>query len=67
MRVRVFKVTIPAMSTVGYGYGIDVETGAVVCFCGDHRPLRNLGEALRSSTESPEIEIASWQVLRSEC
>ena len=54
MRVQVFRVSIPALSTVGYGYGIDVQTGEEIRFCGDHRPLRNLGETLRSASEPPE-------------
>jgi hypothetical protein len=67
MRVRVLKVSIPAMSTIGYGFGINIETGAEIRFCGDHRPLRNFGEALRLASESPEIEIEPWQILCSEC
>ena len=27
MRVRVFMVSVPAMSTIGYGEGIETETG----------------------------------------
>jgi hypothetical protein len=60
---QVFKVSIPALSTNGYGYGIDLETGGNVCFCSDHRPLRNFGEALRLASEPPEIEIEPWQIL----
>jgi hypothetical protein len=63
MRVRVFRVSIPALSTIGYGCGTNVETGADVCFCGDHRPLRNFGEALRLASEPLEIEIEPWQIL----
>ncbi len=63
MRVRVFMVSVPAMSTIGYGEGIETETGEEIRFCGDHRPLRDLGEALRYASEPPEVEIQSWQVL----
>ena len=63
MRVRVFSVNIPAISTIGYARGIEIETGEEIYFCGDHRPLRNLGEALRYASEPPEVEIQSWQVL----
>lgn len=63
MRVRVFRVSIPAMNTIGYGFGINVETGGGIRFCGDHRPLRNLGEALRSASEPPEAEVEPWQIL----
>ncbi len=59
MRVRVFMVSVPAMSTIGYGEGIETETGEEIRFCGDHRPLRDLGEALRYASEPPE----SWQIL----
>ena len=51
------------MSTIGYGYGTDVETGAEIQFCGDHRPLRILGEALRGASQPPVVEIESWQIL----
>ena len=51
------------MSTLGFGYGIDVQTGEEIRFCGDHRPLRDLGNALRYASEPPEVEIESWQIL----
>ena len=63
MRVRVFRVSIPAMCTIGYGYGIEIQTGQEIRFCGDHRPLRVLGEALRSASEPVQAEIESWQLL----
>ena len=63
MRVRVFMVSVPAMSTIGYGEGIETETGEEIRFCGDHRPLRDLGNALRYASEPPEVEIESWQSL----
>jgi hypothetical protein len=63
MRVRVFMVSVPAMSTIGYGEGIETETGEEIRFCGDHRPLRDLGNALRYASEPPEVEIESWQIL----
>ena len=63
MRVRVFSVHIPALSTLGFGYGIDVQTGEEIRFCGDHRSLRNLGETLRSASEPPEAEVEPWQIL----
>ena len=63
MRVRVLRVSIPAMSTIGYGQGIMIETGEEIRFCGDHRPLRDLGEALRSASEPPVAEVEHWQIL----
>ncbi len=51
------------MSTIGYGQGIEIETGEEIRFCGDHRPLRDLGEVLRSASDPPVAEIEHWQVL----
>ncbi len=51
MRLTVYRVTIPAWSTIGFGYGTN-EAGEQGMFVGDHRPLRSLGEAL-SRTEEP--------------
>jgi hypothetical protein len=63
MNVRVFSVSIPAMSTIGYGQGIKFETGEEIRFCADQRPLRDLGEALRNASEPPVAEIERWQIL----
>jgi hypothetical protein len=63
MRVRVFSVSVPALSTIGCGQGVEIESGKEICFCGDHRPLRDLGEALRSASEPPVAEIEHWQIL----
>jgi hypothetical protein len=51
------------MSTIGYGQGIEVETGEEIRFCGDHRALRNLGEILRFASEPPEAQVEPWQIL----
>lgn len=64
MVVLVTRVSIPAMSTVGYGYGTDKESGRDVEFIGDHRPMRHLGEALRESEEPLEAVIEEDQVIR---
>ena len=63
MRVQILRITIPALSTIGYGHGIEIDTGEEIRFCGDHRPLRDLGEALRSASEPPEAEVEPWQIL----
>ena len=63
MRVRVISVCIPAISTIGYGRGIEIETGEEIHFCGDHRPLRYLGELLQCASEPPEAEVEAWQIL----
>lgn len=66
MIVQVTRVHIPAMSTIGYGYGTDVDTGAEVEFVGDHRPMRELGQlvalAARLGEEPPTTEIEDWQL-----
>lgn len=64
MVILVERIHIPAMSTIGYGHGIDKESGRDVEFIADHRPLRNLGEALRESDEPIEAEVEDWQVIR---
>jgi hypothetical protein len=65
MRVAVSRVSVPAMSTIGYGYGTDVETGDEVKFAGDHRPMRELGEGIPYSTPDDPIivEIEGYQIL----
>ena len=60
--IAVTRVSIPAMSTIGYGRGVD-DQGNLVRFAGDHRPLRQLGEALAAATEPIEVEVADWQAL----
>jgi len=56
------RVTIPASSTIGYGLGVD-QHGRGVHFAGDHRPLRQLGEALAATDEPIVVEVEPWQVL----
>jgi hypothetical protein len=48
------------MSTIGYGLD---DMGRLVCFAGDHRPLRHLGEAVAAATEPILVDIEDWQVL----
>lgn len=64
--IRVHRVNIPAMSSIGYGEGKDDETGETVNFIGDHRPMRELGERIRVATseeELPLVEPEDWQVV----
>lgn len=51
--VHVLEVNIPAMSTIGFAKGID-EDGNEVEFAGDHRPMRDIGEAVIRHLEDPE-------------
>jgi hypothetical protein len=51
------------MSTVGFGYGFDTVSGDEVCFVGDHRAMRCLGEALHSATEVVEANVEEWQMI----
>lgn len=63
--VRVTRVQIPAFSTIGYGEGIDTETGKPVSFAGDHRPMRDVGAAIavaETEDELPVVDLDEWQV-----
>jgi len=62
MTLTLNQVSIPAGSTIGYGQGID-EDGNTVRFAGDHRPLRQLGQALAGADEPILVEVESWQVV----
>jgi hypothetical protein len=62
MRVHVESVNVPAYSSLGYGYGTDLDTGELVEFVGDHRPMHHLGEAVAEG-EYIEVELEGWQVL----
>jgi len=57
MIVSVESIRIPAWSSIGYGSGRDSE-GRIVQFFGDHRPLREIGEALsrRRAYLDPEAD-----------
>ncbi len=63
MTVTVTRITIPAMSTIGYGYGTD-ENGNAVRFVGDHRPMFHIGEAMQRTTSKRPIvvELEDWQI-----
>jgi len=60
--VRVYRVHVPAMSTIGYGWGKTVD-GTVIEFAGDHRPMRELGEALVLAHAPLLITIEPWQIV----
>ena len=62
MRVQVQRVHIPALSTVGYGEGLDPQDRRVT-FLGDHRPMRELGRALPDAMEPVYAEVEAWQIL----
>jgi hypothetical protein len=51
------------MSTVGFGFGVDAASGDEVCFVGDHRAMRRLGEVLHSATEEVEVNVEEWQMI----
>lgn len=67
IRVRVTRITVPAMSTIGYGYGTREDTGEQVTFTEGHRYMRHLGEELMARTretgELPTLEIEDWMLL----
>jgi len=61
MRVQVYRVSIPPLSTIGYGEGLD-EADRRVTFVGDHRPMRDLGRVLSNTTNPIYAEVAPWQL-----
>jgi hypothetical protein len=67
--VQVREITIPPWSTIGHGAGFDIDTGDIVLFVGDHRPMRHLGDAIcaaRDEDDLPLVELADWQICRGE-
>jgi hypothetical protein len=55
--VTVEQVSVPAWSTVGYGYGRDrgnVEVG----FVGDHRAMREIGDAIAAAETRDDLPVA---------
>ena len=61
MRVTIQEVAIPVMSSIGYGRGVD-DLGSVVVVAGDHRPMRDIGEAIRRG-EAVTVDVSPWQIL----
>ncbi len=65
MFLTVFRVNIPAMSTIGYGYGKD-ENGSSYRFVGDQRPMGHLGEAVAQAPcedALPTVELEDRQLI----
>jgi hypothetical protein len=65
--VVVERINVPAMSTIGYGYGKRVDTGQKITFAEGHRYMRHLGEELmqsyRDTGEQPTVQIEQWMIL----
>lgn len=57
MKVIVERISIPAMSTIGYGGGVD-SAGNRVTFFGDHRPMRHIGEAISEASSRDALPVA---------
>lgn len=74
MTVHTYRVTVPAWSSVGYGYGHTEIDGKRfrVSFVGDHRPMRELCEAMQAhhaidpDATSLEAEVEEYQLLTKE-
>ena len=58
------QVKIPAMSTIGYGRGVD-DQGRLISFVGDHRAMRYVGAAVEDEGEVP-VEIEGYQIVEVE-
>jgi len=65
--VRVEWVTLPAWSSVGFGRGEVIDSPEVVEFAGDHRLMRDLGQAVEEAgfevLDLPIVELEPYQVL----
>jgi hypothetical protein len=59
--VHVHRVHIPPGSTIGYGYGT-TDKGDEVSFAGDHRPMRDLGDALGRAHNPIPVDVEDWQM-----
>lgn len=62
MKVRVSSVYIGYMATVGQGRGHVEGDGREVVFAGDHRPMREIGEAI-SHGKTVIVDVEEWQIL----
>lgn len=51
IRVNVHHVSIPPMSTLGYGEGMD-EHGRLISFVGDARMMVHIGESLNEDEDT---------------
>lgn len=56
MQVTVTHIQIPSMSTIGYGEGFG-PAGETVTFVGDHRPMRNIGEAIHEAQSREDLPV----------
>lgn len=58
MRLTIESVSVPPMSTIGFGVGSD-ETGKRWRFVGDWRPMAAICEALEAG-EDVEANVPEW-------
>ncbi len=61
MRILVDKVTLIPGCTIALGYGAD-EEAAPVTFCGEHRAMQHIAEALDTTGSSVIAEVEPWQL-----
>jgi hypothetical protein len=53
------------MSSLAYGYGKD-DAGKEVQFVGEHRPMRDIGEAIAAASseeELPTTQLEDYQII----
>ena len=62
MRIQVYHVHIPALSTVGYGEGYDPRTGRSPS-SGIIGPCGTWAEPYRNATEPVYVEVEPWQIV----
>lgn len=63
MRIDTEQVSIPAGSTIGYGFGTTDDGTVEVIFTGDHRAMRALGEMIAELEAPIPAEVPDWAVI----
>lgn len=61
--IKVERVAIPPMSTVGLGFGTTDDGTVAVIFAGDHRLMREIGEAIAAGEEPIVADVPEWAIL----
>ena len=62
MRVHLDYIQLLSGSPVAIGMGHD-PNGVPCSFCGDHRAMRDIGEALAATGQPVAAEVDDWQLL----
>jgi hypothetical protein len=61
--IKVERVIVPPMSTVGLGFGTTDDGTVGVIFAGDHRLMRELGDAIVAGETPIVADVPEWAIL----